>query len=80
MVTGAFETLVVFGFHIIANEMPLKLRREEQTPKHYYMMRAYLKNLSRTLTVTLSQETLFSNKRVSTLFSIRVNQIQTYMK
>ena len=75
--TGAFKTTPVSSLRIIANEMPLQLRRDEQILKYYYKMRVYLGNPSRTLVITVSEERLFINKRIPPPFPIRAKEVRT---
>jgi len=73
--TGAFKSTPTESLFILANEMPLDLRREYLSLKYYYKMRSYLDNPAHEHVVPLVLRTLFVNKRIPLPFSHRVQDM-----
>jgi hypothetical protein len=77
--TGVFKSTPINSIYILANELPLSLRREKLSLKYYFKIRSYINNPAYEHVIDISEVRQFANKKIPPPFSIRVNNLITEM-
>lgn len=73
--TGAFKSTPVETLHIIANELPLKLRREKQTLKYFFKIRSIITNPACKCVVNPTNRMLYENKHLPITVALRAENL-----
>uniref|UniRef100_A0A2P2I0Q3 Pol-like protein n=1 Tax=Hirondellea gigas TaxID=1518452 RepID=A0A2P2I0Q3_9CRUS len=78
--TGAFRTTPTATLNILADEMPLSLRRSKLSLQYYFKIRSFINNPAHPHVTDLSNLRLFSNKNMPVPFSIRIYQLMNELQ
>jgi len=73
--TGAFKSTPIQSLQILANEMPLQLRRDNLTLKYYYKIRSHLGNPAFNHAIPTYCSRLFQNKPIPHPFPLRASKL-----
>jgi hypothetical protein len=71
LATGAFKSTPVETLHVLTNELPLNIRREQMTLKYYYKLRSQISNPAFNTCIPTKLLNVFRHKHVALPFSIR---------
>jgi ribonuclease HI len=71
--TGAFKSTPIQSLQVIANQLPLDLRRLQLSLKYYYKIRSHIYNPAFHATIPPTDRLLFHNKRLPVPLAIRTN-------
>ena len=73
--TGAFKSTPIQNLHIIANQMPLEIRRQHLTLKYYIKIRSHIGNPSFFSVVPPTDRLLYINKNITPHLANRANYL-----
>jgi ribonuclease HI len=73
--TGAFKSTPIESIYILANEIPLNMRRKKLSLQYYFKLRSNINNPAYNQAIPIKDERLFINKKIPVPFALRIQYL-----